>query len=380
MGNDGANSDAGNIDDPLLLDELRLSLTPGIGPRTRQSLIEHFGSATAALAAAPSALREVAGVGPKLTRALLDARDAHDIGRVVQTCREREVRLFSPSRPGYPAPLVNTPDPPGILYVRGTWTERDALAIAIVGSRHATPYGTMVAHRLASSLARAGLTIVSGLARGVDAAAHRGALEAGGRTLAVLGSGVLHIYPPEHVELAEDVIRGGALISEAPLHAQPTTGSFPQRNRLISGLSLGVIVVEASDRSGALITARHATEQGRDVFAVPGRIDNRMSHGCHKLLRDGAILVESADDVLEALGPLPQVAKTETGEAIHHPAELMLNEIEKAVLAAVDTQAGPIDTIVTKSGLSPAQVLSTLSVLEIRRLIRRVSGSLVMRL
>ena len=204
-------------------------------------------------------------------------------------------------------------DPPGVLFVRGSFLPRDALSIAIVGSRHATHYGLAQAERLASGLARAGLTITSGLARGVDAAAHKGALAAGGRTVAVLGSGVLNIYPPEHRDLAEQVVSNGAVVSEAAPHSEPFSGAFPQRNRIISGMSLGVIVVEASLRSGALITARHAMEQGREVFAVPGRVDSRMSQGCHRLIRDGAKLVESIDDVLEELGPLVEATPSPIG-------------------------------------------------------------------
>ena len=188
----------------------------------------------------------------------------------------------------------------------------DALSIGIVGTRHATQYGLRQAERLAGSLARAGLTIVSGLARGIDAAAHRGALAAGGRTLGVLASGVLNIYPPEHDQLANEVAACGALLSEQPARSAPLAGTFPQRNRLISGLSLGVIVVEAAERSGALITARHAMEQGREVFAMPGNVDSRCSHGCHRLIRDGAKLIETADDVLEELGPLVEATPATT--------------------------------------------------------------------
>jgi DNA processing protein len=255
----------------------------------------------------------------------------------------------------------------------------DALAIAIVGTRHASPYGLRQAERLAGSLARAGLTITSGLARGVDAAAHRGALAAGGRTVAVLGSGVLNIYPPEHKRLAGEVAEAGAVISESPPMFEPLAGSFPQRNRIISGLSLGVIVVEAGERSGALITARHAMEQGRDVFAVPGSVENRSARGCHRLIRDGAKLVESADDVLEELGPLVEATPREDGTEIHHPAELQLNEIEQQVLAAIDGEPTSIDHIVAGSGLPVPRVLSTLSVLEMRHLIRRLSGTMVSR-
>lgn len=255
----------------------------------------------------------------------------------------------------------------------------DALAIGMVGTRHATPYGLRQAERLAGGLARAGLTVISGLARGIDAAAHHGALASGGRTIAVLAGGVMNVYPPEHGPLAEEVVAHGALLSESPPRCEPLAGAFPQRNRLISGLSLGVIVVEAADRSGALITARHAMEQGREVFAVPGNVDSRTSRGCHQLIRDGAKLVESADDVLEELGPLVEAAPRDDGQVIRHPAELLLNELERQVLAAIHSEATAIDQIVSDTGLPVAQVLSTLSVLEMRRLVRRLSGTTVLR-
>ncbi len=267
-----------------------------------------------------------------------------------------------------------------MLFVRGTLKPDDALAVGIVGTRHGTQYGLRQAERLSGGLARAGLTIISGLARGIDAAAHRGALAAGGRTIAVLASGVMNIYPPEHDQLAEEIVAsGGALVSESPPHGEPLAGMFPQRNRLISGLSLGVIVVEAAERSGALITARHAMEQGREVFAVPGNVDSRTSRGCHQLIRDGARLVESADDVLEELGPLVEAAPRDDGQVIHHPAELLLNELEQQVLSVIAGEATPIDQIVADTGLPVPQVLSTLSVLEMRRLIRRLSGTTVIR-
>jgi DNA processing protein len=289
--------------------------------------------------------------------------------------------LLAESEPDYPQVLRTIPDPPGLLFVRGAMVPSDGLAVAIVGTRHATHYGLAQAERLAAGLSRAGYTIVSGLARGIDAAAHRGALKAGGRTLAVLGSGVLCVYPPEHEQLARDVAAHGAVISENPPRSPPLSGAFPQRNRIITGLSLGVIVVEASERSGALISARHAMEQGREVFAVPGRVDSRMSRGCHRLLRDGAKLVESVDDVLEELGPLatPTPAAKDDGPPIRHPAELQLNEPERAILAAITDDPVPIDEVVVATGLPVPNVLSTLSVLEMRRLIRRVGGNRVMR-
>ena len=195
----------------------------------------------------------------------------------------------------------------------------------------------------------------------------------------MLGSGVLSIYPPEHEELAAQVRAAGALLSEAPPQASPHSGAFPHRNRIISGLALGVLVVEASARSGALITARHAMEQGREVYAVPGRIDSRTSQGCHRLIRDGAKLVETVDDILEELGPLANPAPDQAGQTVHHPAELQLNDLERQVLAAIDTHPISLDQVVAASRLPVPQVLATISALEMRRLIRRVSGTLVAR-
>ena len=359
---------------------LRLALIPGVGPRIRQALLERFGSPQAVLSAAPSELREVSGVGPKLAGKIVTASEKIDVDEEIGVCRENQVTILTESDPRYPRLLREIHDPPGVLFVRGSIQPQDGMAIAIVGTRHATQYGLGQAERLAGSLTRAGLTIISGLARGIDAAAHRGALAAGGRTLAVLGSGVLNIYPPEHQKLADEIIAQGGLISEAPPRAAPLGGMFPQRNRIISGLSLGSIIVEAGDRSGALITARHAYEQGREVFAVPGRVDTRTARGCHRLIRDGAKLIESADDVLEELGPLVEATVRDNGQVVHHPAELLLNEVEQKVLAAIGPDLTSIDQIVADTELAVAQVLSTLSVLEMRRVIRRLSGTTVARI
>jgi DNA processing protein len=363
----------------LLLDTMRLSMIPGVGPRIRKALLERFGSARAALAAAPSELREVYGVGPKLLHKIVEAVDASEVEAEIALCREHGIDILTEAQAAYPRMLREIYDPPGVLFVRGEIKPNDAVAIGIVGTRHATQYGLRQAERLASGLSRAGLTIVSGLARGIDAAAHRGALNAGGRTLAVLASGVMNIYPPEHDQLATEVVAQGALISEAPPRMEPLPGTFPQRNRIISGLSLGVLVVEAAERSGALITAKHAMEQGREVFAMPGNVDSRASKGCHQLLRDGAKLVETVDDVLEELGPLVEATPRDDGQVIHHPAELLLNEIEQQVLAVIPCEATQIDQIVVQTQLPVAQVLSTLSVLEMRHLVRRLSGTSVMR-
>ena len=363
-----------------LIDRLRLTLVSGVGPRIRRVLLERFGTAEAVLRTAPAELREVPGVGPKLMAKIAAASREIDAEGEIALCREHGIEILTEADEGYPKLLGQIPDPPGVLFVRGKLKPEDSLALGIVGTRHATSYGLRQAERLAASLARAGLTIVSGLARGIDAAAHRGALTAGGRTLAVLGSGVLNIYPPEHLQLAEEVMAQGAVLSESPPRAEPMAGLFPQRNRIISGLAMGVLVIEAGGHSGALITARLAMEQGREVFAVPGRIDDRNSQGCHRLIRDGAKLVEGPEDILDELGPLFEAVPRSDGRTIHHPAEFLLNELETQVLSAIHSEATSIDQIVVETKLSVPQVLSTISVLEIRHVIRRLSGATVARI
>lgn len=363
-----------------LRDAVRLAMVRGVGPLHRKSLVARFGSPSGVLSAALSDLRQVEGVGPTLAGRLASAREEIDVEQELAACRESGVEILLEASDAYPAVLREIPDPPGLLFCRGALAVEDRLAIGMVGTRHASQYGRQQARRLAGSLARAGLTVVSGLARGIDGECHRGALEAGGRTIAVLASGVLNIYPPEHKRLAEEVIASGVLLSESPPAMEPLAGMFPQRNRIISGLSLGVIVIEAAERSGALITARHASEQGREVFALPGRVDTRQSRGCHRLIKDGAKLVESADDVLEELGPLFEAAVRQDGREVRHPAELKLNEIEEQVLQAIDTTPTSMDAIVEKAGMPIHRVLSTISVLEMRHLVRRVSGTQVVRL
>lgn len=367
-----------NLDDEELRARVRLALISGIGPRLQSLLLARFGTARSVLAASASALHELPGIGGKLSRAIAQARETIDVDAELALCRAANVSVLTPNQAAYPRLLKELPDPPGALFTRGEILPQDGAALAIVGSRHATHYGQTQAERLAGALCRAGFTVVSGLARGIDAAAHRGALSAGGRTIAVLGSGILNIYPPEHQPLADDVASSGALISEAPPRMRPLRGAFPQRNRLISGLSLGVIVVEASKQSGALITARHAMEQGREVFAVPGRVDTPNSRGCHALIRDGAKLIESADDVLDELGPLVAPTPLADGRVIENPIEIKLNDIERAVLTLVEGQT-TIDEVVRKSGLATPQVLATISMLEMRRLLRRLGGNTIAR-
>ena len=373
------------VADAALRAQVRLAGAAGVGPRLRLALLAHFGSAEAVLAASAEDLALVSGVGPKIAASIVESTaDDRSADAVLALCHDRGVRLVLQGSAEYPALLGQIDDPPGLLFVRGGFQPCDAMAIAIVGSRHATTYGRKVAWQLAGGLARAGYTIVSGLARGIDAAAHRGALDAGGRTIAVLGSGVLAVYPPEHDDLATEIVGRGAVVSEVPPLAEPSRGAFPQRNRIVSGLSLGTIVVQGAENSGAMITARLAGEQGREVFAVPGPIDCRMSRGCHRLIRDGARLVESVDDVLEELGPLFEAATTAEGREIRVPAELRLDDVERRVLDAVDAgladgDAANIDDVVAATGLSTSQVLATLGVLEMRRILRRLPGNRIER-
>ena len=358
---------------------LCLNLVPGIGPIVYADLIDAFGSPSNVLNAAPAQLREIPGVGSKLVHGIVNAKSTGNVAGQLEICRQNKIEILERSCDQYPQRLSEIYDPPTILFCQGKLIPADNVAMAIVGTRHATRYGIKIAEQLARGLSMAGVTIVSGLARGIDAAAHRGALESGGRTIAVLGGGHLKLYPPEHADLATQICGQGAVVSESLPESSPKSGSFPRRNRIVTGLSLGVIVVEAADRSGALISARLAMEQGREVFAVPGRIDNRTSRGCHRLIRDGAKLVENVDDVLEELGPMATPTQLDDETTIRRPAELKLTEQESQVLNAIGTEATQFDLIVEQTGLPPARVLSTISILEMRRLVRRVSGTALVR-
>ncbi len=362
-----------------LLDAIRLNAVPGLGPRLQTLLYNRFGSAGEILAASGARLLSVDGIGPKLSLAITKASEDSSAERELARCQESGIKLYVLGSDGYPSPLAEICDPPPLLYCRGDYREEDRLALAIVGSRHCTTYGRQQAERFATGLARAGLTIISGLARGVDAIAHRAALKAGGRTIAVSATGLAKIYPREHQSLAAEIAGQGAMISEAPLDRGPTRGIFPQRNRIISGLSLGVLIVEASRKSGALHTARHAMEQGRDVFAIPGRIDSLASQGCHDLIRDGVTLVQSVDDILEELGPLCEPVVNQQGELLVTPRELNLSDQERFILNLIPSHPIPVDEVLRQAELEHSRVLSTLTVLEMKKLLCRVPGGFIQR-
>lgn len=356
-----------------------LSMVSGIGPLAMQRLLAHFSSSAAVLRASAGELQCVPGIGSTLAKRITTARETSAVDEQLRLAAKHNLGILIPQDAAYPAMLKEIPDPPAVLFVRGELQEIDGLAVAIVGTRHCSRYGLKQAEVLGSGLARAGFTVVSGMARGIDTAAHRGALAAGGRTIAVLASGVLSPYPPENSRLAEEIARQGCVVSEAAPTMPPMSGMFPQRNRIISGLTLGTIVVEAADRSGALITARHATEQNRQVFAVPGPIDTPLSTGTNRLIRDGARLVASLEDVLEELGPLVSEIRRPDGTSIRTPAELQLNEIESQVLQAIDSHGSLIDEVTATAQLPVQKVLATVSVLEMRGLVRKVSGNRVVR-
>lgn len=363
-----------------LRNQLLLTLVSGVGPLSRRRLLDQFGSPEKILYASAAELQSVQGVGPKLAKRIASARHEIDVDAQIALARDNHVDILLESSEDYPPLLAEIHDPPGVLFARGNLLPADRLAVGIVGTRHATRYGIEQATKLAASLAQAGVTVVSGMARGIDTAAHKAALAAGGRTVAVLASGVLKPYPPENADLAAQIAEQGCVMSEAAPTMPPMSGMFPQRNRIISGLSLGSIVVEAADRSGALITARHAWEQNREVFAVPGPVNSRVSNGPHRLIRDGAKLVMTIDDVLEELGPLAHTAERADGTTIRVPAEVQLNEVEQQVLQAIQAGEGSlIDEVTQTSGLPVHRVLSTISVLEMRSLIRRIGGNRVAR-
>jgi DNA processing protein len=364
---------------PEFSDELvalvALSLAAGIGPKLQSALLEHFGTASDVLSQPKDVLLTVNGIGPKTATSITDKGLLDEARALLQECRALDVDVLDQQHRDYPQRLKEICDPPTVFYRKGVLLPQDELSIGIVGSRRCTAYGRRQAERMAAALSRAGFTIVSGLARGIDAAAHRSALKSGGRTLAILASGVKTIYPPEHDELAEEISQQGALLSEMPLNQRPLPGLFPQRNRIISGICLGVIVIEATRNSGALYTARHALEQGREVFALPGPVDSLASEGCHELIRDGVTLVRNVDDVLSELGPLSVPSTQSSSVTIHSPRELVLNVQETEVLNQITSQPIGIDEVVRGCSMEPSRVLATLTILEMRRLIRRLPGN-----
>jgi DNA processing protein len=350
---------------------IALRLIPGIGNITCRNLLARFGSPEFVFHAGRDDLAEVEGLGPQTAQAILQFRHSDAINREIEHIEAAGVRALTIASPEYPDNLRNIYDPPPLLYVKGSLTPQDKSALAVVGSRSSSDYGRRAAHDICREIAASGLTVVSGMARGIDAVAHSAALTAQGRTIAVLGCGVDVVYPPENQKLYDRIIENGAVVSEYSMGAKPNAYNFPARNRIISGLALGVLVVEAGIKSGSLITARMALEQGRDVFAVPGSIYSFKTKGAHSLLRNGAKLVEGAADILEELNLAdPQHRKTET-------AVDALPELEPALQNLYGMlQESPvhIDDLIVRSNLPSGQLSSLLLELELSGFVQQLPG------
>lgn len=346
---------------------LGFNLVRGIGPARVRRLLDYFGELSAAWEAEAAELQQ-AGLDRRSVDNLLKARSQIDLDRVLARVKKAGAQVLTWESPEYPRNLLNIAAPPPVLFVRGMLKPEDEWAVALVGTRRATAYGREVARELATRLAASGVTVVSGLARGIDAVAHRAALDAGGRTIAVLGCGVDQVYPPEHRELAEAITQSGALVSDYPIGEPPDAANFPPRNRLISGLSRGVVIVEAGPDSGALITADFAAEQGREVFAVPGNINQRSSLGPNKLIQQGARMVLSAADILEELN------LTLVSEHSEARAALPVDATEQRVLEKLSAGPTHIDDLGVQLALPIAQLSGTLALMELKGLVRQIGG------
>ena len=344
-----------------------LNLVKGIGPARFRLLLDHFGDPKCAWQAPPRELR-AAGLSEKVTENLIQVRSNEDIYAIWDRLAAENITLLTWLDDNYPRRLKEIDQPPPVLYVRGEVTPADEWAVAVVGTRRITSYGRQVAEEVAVFLAGQGVTVVSGLARGVDSAAHRAALNAGGRSIAVLGSGVDRIYPPENRKLAKAMINHGALISDYPLGTQPEGINFPPRNRIISGLSLAVVIVEAGIKSGALITAEFAAEQGREVFAVPGAINAPQSMGANRLVQQGAHPLLCPEDLVEALD-LEMIMQ-------HKKARQVLpgDATEAALYSVLGQQPMHIDEISRKCDMPIEQVSAALALMELKGLVRQVGG------
>ncbi len=396
---------------------LRWALTDGVGPLTFSRLLVQLENAEAALGAPVDRLRDVVGIGEQKAARIARSRDEVDIEPEIDAAEMHDVRIICRADDDYPRGLRHIPDAPIVLYTKGELRDTDAVAVAIVGSRRCTIYGSEQARRFGELLAGAGFTVVSGLARGIDAFAHHGAVDAGGRSIAVMGRGLTEIYPPENASLAARLLDHGAWLSELPMQAAVRAENFPGRNRIIAGMTLGTIVVEAAQRSGALITARLASEYNREVFAVPGRAQDAMSQGTNALIRDGAAkLVTCLEDVLDELGdvgtrlrrsdaaatvrderrqqPSPGNANNRQdpslfdggGPASSAPARTggatrtaSLSAVEQRVLDAVGFDPVLQDVVISAAGLPAGEVLAAMTSLELKGHIKRLPGNLVVR-
>jgi DNA processing protein len=374
-------------------DELRywlaLKSTEGIGNLGFRNLLESIGTPRAVFSASLNALKSVQGVGEKTAAAIKDFKNWEKVDEDLTLAEKLNVDILTCQDSSYPRNLLNIYDFPVLLYVRGSLKEDDCY-IAVIGSRMASTYGKFCTERFCRELVLKGMTVVSGLARGIDSAAHRGAIAVHGRTIAVLGCGIDVVYPPENKKLYSEIIENGAVITELPFGTPPNAPNFPARNRIISGISLGVLVVEAGEKSGSLITARMALEQGREVFAVPGSIDSGGSRGTHLLIKQGAKLTENVYDILDEI--LPQLNQDSTEPSAKFPdtplqtaplentldfdAIKTLNDAEKTVLNILSSEKKDIDTIIRLTGLKTNEILNILLNLELREFVTQLPGKM----
>ncbi len=355
----------------LLMDDKRywigFTLVKGIGAVRFQRLLERFGDAESAWRAAPAELAG-AGLSLKLIERLVAVREKADLSRLWDQIQSKGIQVLTWLDEAYPQRLKEIEQPPPVLYVRGELLPEDTWAVAIVGTRRVTPYGRQVTEEIASFLAANSVTVISGLARGVDALAHSAALKAGGRTLAVLGSGVDRIYPPENRAIAEKIFERGAVLSDYAPGTPPESSNFPPRNRIISGLSMAVVVIEAGETSGALITAEFAAEQGREIFAVPGNILAPQSKGTNKLIQQGALPLLSASDIMQALN------LTRVGQHKAARKALPADDVEAKLLTAMGEEPLHVDEIRNQTGLPVEKVSATLVMMELKGMVRQVGN------
>ncbi len=366
---------------------LKLIRADGVGPATFAKLIKHFGSAERVLGASVSELAKVDGLGFKTAERIAATRDKFDPAPEKELAQKLGVWIINLDDERYPPVLRRIYDPPPVLYVKGSLSRQDNLALSIVGSRRCSLYGQEQSSRFAHFLGSAGFTICSGMARGIDTAAHQGALSAGGRTIAVQGCGLATIFPPENRRLFELIAESGACLSELPMGYEPLRVNFPPRNRIIAGLALGTIVIEAAQRSGALITARAALDYNREVMAVPGKIDSPLSKGAHQLIKQGATLIESVEDVTEALGHIGEQlgehvsaaaanASERAEKTLFDASQLKLSGAERKIYDCLSTEPLHVEQVIAETNLAPGLVNATLISLRLKGLIRQLPGSL----
>ncbi|MDH4202064.1 MAG: DNA-processing protein DprA [Phycisphaerae bacterium] len=369
---------------------LKLIRAEGIGPTLFRRLLEYFGNVERILGASVSELTKVEGIGYKTAEMIARSRSAFDAEKELALANKLGVWVIHLQDDRYPAALKAIYDPPPVLYVKGSLSRADALAMAVVGSRRCTHYGTEQANRFSHLMASAGFTIVSGLARGIDTAAHRGALAAGGRTIAVQGCGLASVFPPENKALFEQVVENGAVVSELPLTYEPLAENFPGRNRIIAGLSMGVLVVEATYRSGALISAQAAVDNNREVMAVPGRIDSPASAGCHKLLKQGAQLVDSIEEIMDALGYVGDGLKDHAGAAatdaqanvqrtLFDVSELNLSDEESAILKHLNSEPVHVEELIGLTQFPAGKVHAAVISLQLKGLVKQLPGNMIVK-